>query len=104
MANFTLPRKKDVAGLGRFLSPAFQVQRADGTASEKTEYLTKLPDVRKFTLSQFRATQQGATLVVRYLAVVSTGRRTRPVPPRGSPYSPGTASAGSWPLTRTSTR
>ena len=81
---FTLLQKKDVAGLGRFLSPAFQVQRADGTASEKTEYLKKLPDVRKFALSQFRATQQGATLVVRYLAVV-TGTVN------GKAYTPGPA-------------
>ena len=81
---FTLLQKKDVAGLHRFLSPAFQVQRADGTASEKADYLKKLPDVRKFSLSKFRATQQGATLVVRYLAVV-TGTVN------GKAYTPGPA-------------
>jgi Domain of unknown function (DUF4440) len=81
---FTLLQQKDVAGLDRFLSPAFQVQRADGTASEKAEYLKKLPDVQKFSLSKFRATQQGATLVVRYQAVV-TGTVN------GKAYTPGPA-------------
>jgi uncharacterized protein DUF4440 len=81
---FTLIQHKDVAGLAAFLSPAFQVQRADGSASEKADYLKKLPDVEKFTLSQFRATQQGGTLVVRYLAVV-TGTVN------GKPYTPGPA-------------
>ena len=81
---FTLLQRKDVAGLQSFLSPAFQVQRADGTASEKAAYLEKLPDVKKFSLSSFRATQQGATLVVRYLAVV-TGTVN------GKPYTPGPA-------------
>jgi uncharacterized protein DUF4440 len=81
---FTLLQQKDEAGLAAFLSPAFQVQRADGSASEKADYLKKLPDVQKFTLSQFRATQQGGTLVVRYLAVV-TGTVN------GKPYTPGPA-------------
>lgn len=81
---FRLVQQKDVAGLERFLSPAFQVQRADGTASEKADYLKKLPNVQKFSLSKFRATQQGGTLVVRYLAVV-TGSVN------GKPYTPGPA-------------
>jgi hypothetical protein len=81
---FTLLQHKDVPGLEKLLSPAFQVQRADGTASEKTAYLKKLPDVEKFTLSHFRATQHGGTLVVRYLAVV-TGKVN------GKPYTPGPA-------------
>jgi Domain of unknown function (DUF4440) len=81
---FTLIQHKDVAGLDRFLSPAFQVQRADGTASEKADYLKKLPDVKTFSLSKFRATQQGATLIVRYQAVV-TGTVN------GKAYTPGPA-------------
>jgi hypothetical protein len=81
---FRLVQQKDLAGLERFLSPAFQVQRADGTASQKADYLKKLPNVQKFSLSKFRATQQGGTLVVRYLAVV-TGSVN------GKPYTPGPA-------------
>ena len=81
---FVLIQKKDVAGLTSFLSPAFQVQRADGTASGKVDYLATLPDVRKFYLSGLHATQAGGTLVVRYLArVVGTVN--------GKPYTPGPA-------------
>jgi Domain of unknown function (DUF4440) len=81
---FVLLQKKDVTGLEGFLSPAFQVQRADGTASGKQEYLRKLPDVEKFFISGLHATQAGGTLVVRYLArVVGTVN--------GKPYTPGPA-------------
>ena len=81
---FVLLQRKDVAGLKSFLSPAFQVQRADGTASGKAGYLEKLADVQKFYLSGLHATQAGGTLVVRYFArVVGTVN--------GKPYTPGPA-------------
>ena len=81
---FVLIQEKDVNGLNAFLSPAFQVQRADGTASGKKEYLQKLPDVQKFSITGLHATQAGGTLVVRYLArVVGTVN--------GKPYTPGPA-------------
>src|SRR5262245_23589778 len=81
---FVLLQKKDVAGLNGFLSPAFQVQRADGTASGKADYLQRLADVQKFYISGLHATQAGETLVVRYLArVVGTVN--------GKPYTPGPA-------------
>jgi hypothetical protein len=81
---FVLIQKKDATGLDAFLSPAFQVQRADGTASGKAEYLRKLPDVEKFYISGLHASQAGGTLVVRYLArVVGTVN--------GKPYTPGPA-------------
>jgi hypothetical protein len=67
---FKLIRDRDVAGLVTFLSPAFQVQRADGSGAGKAEYLDRLPIVRKFTLANLKATRAGATLVVRYLATV----------------------------------
>jgi hypothetical protein len=65
---FKLPQAKDSAGLRSFLSPAFQVQRADGTGSGKAAYLAKLPTVVKFTLTQVAATEADGALVVRYLA------------------------------------
>ena len=46
---FTLIRKKDTAGLDKMLSPAFQLERADGTGLGKTEYLQKLPTVTSFS-------------------------------------------------------
>ncbi|HEU0304488.1 MAG TPA: hypothetical protein VFR32_07905, partial [Gaiellaceae bacterium] len=48
---FKLVRDRDVAGLATFLSPAFQLQRADGSGAGKAEYLDRLPTVRKFTLA-----------------------------------------------------
>ena len=59
------------------------MQRADGTASGKKEYLQS-PDVQKFSITGLHATQAGRTLVVRYLArVVGTVN--------GKPYTPGPA-------------
>jgi hypothetical protein len=81
---FKLVRDRDVAGLVTFLSPAFQVQRADGSGAGKAEYLDRLPIVRKFTLANLKATRAGATLVVRYLATVEGLVN-------GKPYTPGPA-------------
>lgn len=81
---FELIRDQDVAGLRSFLSPAFQVQRADGSASGKAAYLDRLSIVRKFTLSKLTATRAGATLVVRYHATVEGLVN-------GKPYTPGPA-------------
>ena len=81
---FKLIRDRDVAGLVTFLSPAFQVQRADGSGAGKAEYLDRLPIVRKFTLANLKATRAGATLVVRYLATVEGLVN-------GKPYTPGPA-------------
>jgi Domain of unknown function (DUF4440) len=81
---FTLIVDKDIPGLTRFLSPAFQVQRADGSGSGKKEWLAKLADIDEFTLTAFHATQAGGTLVVRYLATVKGTVN-------GRPYTPGPA-------------
>jgi hypothetical protein len=81
---FTLIQKKDEVGLDKFLSPAFELQRADGTGSEKTEYLQNLPTVQTFELSDFAASRAGNVLAVRYLAD-ATGIVN------GKPYTPGPA-------------
>jgi hypothetical protein len=81
---FTLVEHKDVPGLRRFLSSAFQVQRADGSASVGEQYLTELPTVDTFRITKLVATQAGSVLVVRYLATV-TGKVN------GKPYTPGPA-------------
>jgi hypothetical protein len=81
---FVLLQRKDKAGLETFLSPAFQVQRADGSSSGKADYLAALPTVNKFYLSKLSATQAGGTLVVRYLARVEGLVN-------GKPYTPGPA-------------
>lgn len=81
---FTLLVRKDAAGLQRFLSPAFQVQRADGSAVDKSAYLSALPTVTAFTITSLAATQSGGVIVVRYLAT-ATGLVN------GKPYTPGPA-------------
>jgi hypothetical protein len=81
---FTLIQKHDVAGLKRFLSPAFQLERADGSGSAKADYLAHLPTVQSFAISNLSAGQSGSVLVVRYLAS-ATGLVN------GKPYTPGLA-------------
>jgi hypothetical protein len=81
---FTLIQKKDAAGLDKMLSPAFQLERADGTGSGKADYLKNLPTLNSFELSDFSASRVGSVLVVRYLAT-ATGIVN------GKPYTPGPA-------------
>jgi hypothetical protein len=81
---FTLTQRKDVAGLRAFLSPAFQIERADGTGMGKAVFLKNLPDLRSFKLARFVASQAGSSLVTRYLAT-ATGTVS------GKPYTPGPA-------------
>ena len=81
---FTLIQKKDAAGLDKMLSPAFQLERADGTGTGKAEYLKSLPTLNSFELSNFSAKRVGSVLVVRYLAT-ATGLVN------GKPYTPGPA-------------
>ncbi len=81
---FTLLKRKDVAGLRRFLSPAFQVERADGSGSGKGAYLKNLPTIEKFRIRHVHGTKAGRVLVARYRATV-TGVVN------GQPYTPGPA-------------
>ena len=81
---FELVAHKDRAGLESFLSSGFQVERADGSGSEKKAYLTKLATIREFHITRLRATQAGGTLVARYLADVKGLVN-------GKPYTPGPA-------------
>ena len=81
---FTLVQHKDVPGLRRFLSPAFQLQRADGSASAAEQYVKELPTVDTFRITKLVATQAGSVLVVRYVAT-ATGKVN------GKPYTPGPA-------------
>jgi hypothetical protein len=81
---FKLLEHRDVAGLTSFLSPAFQLQRADGSGSGKKAYLHDLPTIEKFKLTDFTVTKAGRDLVARYLATV-TGEAN------GKPYTPGPA-------------
>ena len=81
---FELIQDQDVAGLKTFLSPAFQVERADGSGAGKTAYLKKLATIRKFRITKLTATRVGTTLVARYNATVEGFVN-------GKPYTPGPA-------------
>ena len=67
---FALIQKKDRVGLKRFLSSAFQLQRADGRGGGKRQYLANLPTVTKFEITRLRETRARAAINVRYLADV----------------------------------
>lgn len=79
---YVLIQRKDVAALRTFVSPAFQLQRDDGTGYGKAGFLRDLPNIRSFRLSNLAASQAGQVLVVRYLANL-TGSAD------GRPYTPG---------------
>jgi Domain of unknown function (DUF4440) len=81
---FVLLVHKDRARLQRFLSPGFQVQRADGSGAGKQEYLANLATIKHFQISHLRATVADATLVVRYQAQAEGVVN-------GKPYTPGPA-------------
>lgn len=67
----TLLAENNSRGLKSFLSPAFQLQRADGSYDTKAGYLTKLPRITSFKVSNLVATQAGAALIVRYDADIT---------------------------------
>jgi len=80
---FALVQHKDVAGLRRFLSPAFQIERADGSGGEKAAYLKDLPTIKKFRIRHVHGTEAGRVLVARYHAVIKgvlNGRSYAPGP------------------------
>jgi uncharacterized protein DUF4440 len=82
---FTLIQKKDVAGLDKMLSPAFQLERADGTGLGKADYLKALPTLTSFELTKFSASRVGSVLVVRYLATASGIVNDKPYTPGPAP-------------------
>ena len=65
---FTDTRNHNFDDLRKFLSPAFQIQRADGSRETKAQFLAKFPLVISFQLRRFRVTSAGRTIVVTYQA------------------------------------
>ena len=62
----TLLQKKDTAGLTGYLDQSFMIQRADGSFATKSDYLTNLPTIGEFTISNVTFNQTGDSLVVRW--------------------------------------
>jgi len=83
---FDLLRDRDVAGLGDFLSPAFTLQRADGSGAGRIDYLAVEPArITAYRITDLRANQSGPVLVARYLADVEGMVNTLPYAPGPAP-------------------
>jgi hypothetical protein len=65
-------KDKDAAGLRAFLSPAFQLQRADGTFANKAEYLKAPAVVESYEIDNLRATRAGNVIVARYDLIIDS--------------------------------
>jgi len=63
---FDLLTKQDKGGLQKFLSPAFQLQGADGGFLDKRALVANPSQVESYELSELRATRSGDVIVVRY--------------------------------------
>lgn len=61
---------KDVAGLKTFLSDSFLRQGADGMFATKDQYLSNLPQVSNYHITDVTAKQNGDALVVRWMTSV----------------------------------
>jgi Domain of unknown function (DUF4440) len=82
---FNQVEQNDVKGLRRFLSPSFQLARADGSGGTKAEYLANLPTITQFSISDVTGTQTGSVLVVRYLATIEGIVNGKPATPGPAP-------------------
>jgi hypothetical protein len=72
-----LVNEKDLAGLRRFISPAYQFQRANGTFGTKADLFRDIETgrtvVEQFEISDVVGTQDGPVLIARYnIAAVET--------------------------------
>ena len=85
-----LLKNKDIKGLDEFLSPAFQLQRTDGSFLTKKEYLENPSQVDEFEILELSGTRYGNTRVIRFVARVTAtvnGKRTGDDPsPRLATY------------------
>jgi hypothetical protein len=68
---FSLLLRDDTEGLAEFLSPAFQIARADGSTADKDAYLENPADVGAYRLSDFFVTESGNALVAKYLVTAT---------------------------------
>jgi len=62
----------DLPGLRAFLSPAFQLQRADGSFVNKAEYLKAPAKVESYEIDNLRVTRRGSVIVARYDLVIDS--------------------------------
>jgi uncharacterized protein DUF4440 len=82
---FELLKNNDHQGLIDFVSPAFVLQRADGSSADKAEFLDRHAAVAEYTISSLSATLTGDVLVARYMADVVGDVDGRPYTPGPEP-------------------
>ncbi len=82
---FVLIEHKDVKGLEALLSPAFQLERADGSGGTRAQYLANLPTINSFTIATLTASQTGSVLVVTYQATIQGTVNGKPATPGPAP-------------------
>jgi hypothetical protein len=63
---FDLLTDSDLGGLAKLLSPAFQLQGADGGFLDGEDFIVNPPEIESYELSELRATRAGNVMVVRY--------------------------------------
>jgi hypothetical protein len=68
---FVLLKTGNATGLARFLAPAFQIQRADGTWSNRRQYLRRPAAVESYRINRVVGTRSGNTLIARYWVVTA---------------------------------
>ena len=68
---FRVLEERDMDELDAFLSPAFQLQRTDGSYVKKAEYLKNPSVVDTFELLDVSGTRYGNTRVIRFVARTS---------------------------------
>lgn len=91
----------DSAKLGALLSPAWMIQRANGTWATRDQYVAAMPDVRQYQIVDVMARYAAPTLVVRSRTAtqeVNAGGAlvTSPLAPRFSTF---TWQDGRWRMT-----
>jgi hypothetical protein len=62
---------KDKAAIARLLSPAFQIQRADGSHASRAQYLATLPDLRAFSFADLTQARSNGIVTVRTAATAT---------------------------------
>lgn len=75
-----LLKAKDLAGLNRFLDPAFLLQRGDGSYLNKKQYLADPSKVDAYRVRNIVATRKGNVRVIRFEANTSQIINGNPVP------------------------
>jgi Domain of unknown function (DUF4440) len=82
---FELVQAEDLEGLEEYLSPAFQLQRADGSHATKDEYLENPAVIEDFEIVDVEGTRVGDVRVIRSTFIAIETINGRPVSTEAAP-------------------